>query len=157
MLFLDELPEFAGRTIEALRQPLAEGYVDISRLSGNYRFPADFMLVAARNPCRCGYFPDRNRCNCSDNEVKRYMAKISKPIMDRIDIFIRVEQAKLSDVKEGGKYTSSQLKEKIEVARLRQEKRYKNEHIKYNSHLTSTMIKKYCVLDDMAQDLLERA
>ena len=157
VLFLDELPEFAGRTIEALRQPLAEGYVDISRLSGNYRFPADFMLVAARNPCRCGYFPDRNRCNCSDNEVKRYMAKISKPIMDRIDIFIRVEQAKLSDVKEGGKYTSSQLKEKIEAARLRQEKRYKNENIKYNSHLTSTMIKKYCVLDDMAQDLLERA
>ena len=86
VLFLDELPEFSRNVLEVMRQPLEEGVVHISRLNGTYRFPADFMLVAARNPCPCGQYPDMNRCTCTVNQIRNYNARISKPLLDRIDI-----------------------------------------------------------------------
>ena len=158
VLFLDEIAEFSSKVIDALRQPLEERYIDISRLQGNYRFPADFMLVAARNPCKCGYYPDRNRCNCSENEVRRYMNKVSKPIQDRIDIFINSHQTNYADLSRNlGSYTSAGIRGCVENARERQLFRYKDENITFNSQLTTGLIKKYCVLSPESKDMMERA
>ena len=92
MLFLDELPEFNRNVLEVMRQPLEDGEVSISRLGGIYRFPADFMLVAARNPCPCGQYPDMNRCTCTVRQIRNYNARISKPLLDRIDINVDVRK-----------------------------------------------------------------
>ena len=86
VLFLDELPEFARETVEALRQPLEEGAVHLVRLGGSYVYPADFMLAAAMNPCPCGYYPDMQKCRCTQTAIHRYLERISQPILDRIDI-----------------------------------------------------------------------
>ncbi|MBQ4284821.1 MAG: YifB family Mg chelatase-like AAA ATPase, partial [Lachnospira sp.] len=91
VLFLDELTEFPMQITESLRQPLEDRKIRIDRLSGDYEYPADFMLVAAINPCQCGYYPDRNRCNCSENEIKRYLGKISRPLWDRFDMNVHVQ------------------------------------------------------------------
>lgn len=88
VLFLDELPEFARETVEALRQPLEEGAVHLVRLGGSYVYPADFMLVAAMNPCPCGYYPDMQKCRCTQTAIHRYLERISQPILDRIDICV---------------------------------------------------------------------
>lgn len=88
MLFLDELPEFDSKTLEVLRQPLEEKEVSIARLNASYTYPANFMLVAALNPCKCGYYPDRNHCHCSMRQIHQYLGKISRPLLDRIDICI---------------------------------------------------------------------
>lgn len=158
VLFLDEIPEFSGNVIEVLRQPLEERYIDISRLQGNYRFPADFMLVAARNPCKCGYYPDRNRCNCSENEVRRYMNKVSKPIQDRIDIFINSHQTDYKDITNNrSSFTSRDIRGCVENARQRQLFRYKDENMTFNSQLTGALTRKYCVLNEASKDMMERA
>ena len=158
VLFLDELPEFSVKVIETLRQPLEEGYVQISRLNGTYRFPADFMLIAARNPCKCGYYPDRNRCNCSENEVRRYMGRVSKPILDRIDIYTRVPQAEFECIKNReAKHSSRELKERIENARQRQLSRYRGTNISYNSQIPSAQIYDYCKLDVKGEEMMEKA
>lgn len=157
VLFLDEIAEFPSKVIDALRQPLEEHYIDISRLHGNYRFPADFMLVAARNPCKCGYYPDRNRCNCSENEVRRYMNKVSKPILDRIDIFINSHQTEYKDITDNKSvYTSEEIRQKVELARQRQLLRYKDENISFNSQLSSALTRKYCVLDEDSKEMMEK-
>ncbi len=158
VLFLDELPEFSLKAIEALRQPLEEKCIDISRINGNYRFPADFMLVAARNPCKCGYYPDRNRCNCSENEVARYLGRISRPIMDRIDIFSNVEPVSIEDMgRREGAYTSKDLKIRIEKARRRQKNRFEKEDISFNSQMSVKQIKKYCKLSSEGEEMLKKA
>ncbi|MBQ3061929.1 MAG: YifB family Mg chelatase-like AAA ATPase [Lachnospiraceae bacterium] len=158
VLFLDELPEFSVKVIETLRQPLEEGIIQISRLNGTYRFPADFMLIAARNPCKCGYYPDRNRCNCSENEVRRYMRRVSRPILDRIDIYTWVSQMDFQDIKNNRHiYSSLELKERIENARQRQLERFKGTDISYNSNIPSACIYDYCKIDKKGEDLLEKA
>ena len=158
VLFLDEMSEFSPKVIDSLRQPLEEHYIDISRLHGNYRFPADFMLVAARNPCKCGYYPDRNRCNCSENEVRRYMNKISKPILDRIDIYIRAHQTDYKDIRNNRcPNTSEAIRSRIEVARERPMHRYRNENIAFNSQLTTALAREHCKLKSNCENLMEKA
>jgi magnesium chelatase family protein len=158
VLFLDELPEFQKNTIEVLRQPLEEKSVTIARLNGSYRYPAGFMLVAAMNPCSCGYYPDRNKCNCSINMVKRYLGRISQPLLDRFDICIEALQMNYKELQVQEKQESSaEIRDRISIARKLQLERYQGQNIYFNSQLTPRTLKKYCKLEAKEQSLLEEA
>ncbi|HHX12934.1 MAG TPA: YifB family Mg chelatase-like AAA ATPase [Clostridiales bacterium] len=158
VLFLDELPEFQKNTIEVLRQPLEDRVITISRINGTYRYPANFMLIAAMNPCNCGYYPDRNKCNCSTNQVKRYLGKISQPLLDRFDICIEAMQINYKELAISQKEESSEeIRSRISKARDIQIKRYKDQNIYFNSQLNPRGIKSYCKLDKKDQALLEEA
>lgn len=156
VLFLDELPEYKKGTIELLRQPLEERRVHIARLSGTYVYPTNFMLVAAMNPCNCGYYPDRRRCHCNSEQIKRYLSKISKPLLDRIDIVVEANPVAYDSLHNTeASETSEAMRERVCRARQMQNKRYEKEDIFFNSELTPTMIKKYCVLGIEEQRMLE--
>lgn len=158
VLFLDEFPEFNRNTIEILRQPLEENEITIARLQGTFRYPADFMLVAAMNPCSCGHYPDRNKCNCSPNQVKRYLGKISRPLLDRIDLCIEALQVNYKELENKKVEESSKsIRERVMKARNIQKDRYKDENIYFNSQLTPKTIHKYCKLGKEEQNLLEQA
>ncbi len=158
VLFLDEFPEFNRNTIEILRQPMEENEVTITRVQGTYRYPADFMLVAAMNPCSCGNYPDRNKCNCSINQVKRYLGKISKPLLDRIDIFIEALQVNYKDLENKEfRESSKSIRERVMTARNIQITRYQEENFYFNSQLTPKFIQKYCRLGNNEKKLLEKA
>ena len=158
VLFLDELPEFQKNTIEVLRQPLEDKAVTISRLNASYHYPAGFMLVAAMNPCSCGYYPDRNRCNCTINQVKRYLGRISSPLLDRFDICIEALQMNYKELQIQEKQESSQnIRKRVSIAREIQLERYRGQNIYFNSELTPKAIKKYCKLEAKEQSLLEEA
>lgn len=158
VLYLDEFPEFQKSTIEVLRQPLEEREVTISRLNATFRYPAGCMMVASMNPCACGYYPDRNKCNCSTVMVKRYLGKISKPLLDRIDICIEAMNIDFKELQTRKKEESSkEIRERICKAHQIQAERYKNYNIRYNSQLTPKTIKKFCRLETPEQALLEKA
>lgn len=158
VLFLDELPEFQKSTIEVLRQPLEDKSINIARLNASYRYPAGFMLVAAMNPCSCGYYPDRNKCSCSVNLVKRYLGRISQPLLDRIDICIEALQMNYRELQiQERQETSEDIRRRVNVARRIQMERYKGQSIYFNSELTPRSIKKYCRLGEKEQALLEQA
>lgn len=158
VLFLDEFPEFNRNTIEILRQPLEENEITITRLQGTFRYPANCMLVAAMNPCSCGHYPDRNKCNCSPNQVKRYLGKISRPLLDRIDICIETLQVNYKDLEEKKvSETSKDIRARVMKAREVQMNRYSNENFNYNSQLTPKSISKYCKLGRKEQILIEKA
>lgn len=147
VLFLDELPEFRKGTLELLRQPLEERRVTITRHSGTYQYPSNMMLVAAMNPCNCGYYPDRNHCNCTPLEVKKYLSKISKPLLDRIDIVIEAQRIEYKELEDGQvQESSADIRKRIERARSIQYKRYQKEGIYFNAELSPQLIEKYCVL-----------
>lgn len=158
ILFLDELPEFHRSALEILRQPLEEHKVCISRTTGNYEFPAEFMLVAAMNPCACGYYPDRNRCRCREWEVARYMGKLSRPLLDRIDICTeapRLSYEELSDSRP--EETSAQIRERVKAAHKIQQERYRGLSIYFNAHLSGKALEMYCPLGQEEQELLGEA
>lgn len=156
VLFLDELPEFNRQTLEVMRQPLEDGYVNVSRLEGSYCYPAKFQLTAALNPCKCGYYPDRKKCNCSPGQIKNYLARVSKPLLDRIDIFAETIVLKYEDIsRETTGESSAQVRKRIENVHDIQKKRYQNENILFNSELKASMIKKYCTMESEAKDFLE--
>ncbi|MDF2538786.1 MAG: comM [Herbinix sp.] len=158
VLFLDELAEFQKNTIEVLRQPLEDKSINITRLNASYRYPAGFMLVAAMNPCSCGYYPDRNKCNCSINLVKRYLGRISQPLLDRFDICIEALQMNYKELEVQEKQeTSEEIRRRVSIAREIQMERYKEQNIYFNSELTPRSIKKYCKLGTKEQSLLEQA
>ncbi len=158
VLFLDELPEFQKNTIEVLRQPLEEKSVTIARLYATYRYPAGFMLVAAMNPCSCGYYPDRNRCSCSLPQVKRYLGRISQPLLDRFDICIEALQMNYTDLQQKTQQESSEeIRSRVSIARRIQLERYRDQNIWFNSQLTPRTIKRYCRLEPKEQALLEQA
>lgn len=158
VLFLDEFPEFNRNTIEILRQPLEENEITITRLNGTYRYPANLMLCAAMNPCNCGYYPDRNKCRCSSSQIRNYLGKISRPLLDRIDISIEVPQA---DYKEFSKYrkgeSSAAIRERIKQGRNRQYARYRNENIQFNSQLSAKMLDSCCRLGKEEEKIMEEA
>jgi magnesium chelatase family protein len=159
VLFLDELPEFHRDCLEALRQPLEDGTIRISRIIKSFNFPASFMLVCAMNPCPCGYYTDPKRaCRCSTTKIQNYIGKISGPLLDRIDIHIEVPALKykeLSEVKE--EETSKEIKARAELTRHIQRERLKAEGIFYNASMNSRQIRKYCLLNQEAAELLKMA
>lgn len=161
VLFLDELAEFSPRLIEMLRQPLENRYITINRVHGTYVFPGNFMLLAAMNPCPCGYYPDRQRCRCSASQIRHYLGHISFPILDRFDMGYEVTAVDLKKCqgRAGGK-TSAMMRENIEKARQIQLERFKGEKFKFNSQMTSETLQKYCPLSrecsDMLMDACER-
>ena len=159
VLFLDELPEFNKSTLEVMRQPLEEKRIIISRVKGTFQYPAHFQLVAAMNPCSCGYYPDRKRCRCSKTDVSRYLGRISQPLLDRLDICVEVPRIKYTDLTDAGHNNerSSDIRGRVEEAVARQQVRYKEEKILFNSQLSPRMIERYCVLGVREQELLHQA
>jgi magnesium chelatase family protein len=156
VLFLDELPEFNRRTLEVLRQPLEDGHVTISRALSSTLFPASFILIAALNPCPCGYRNDpRRECHCTVPQIERYMSKISGPLLDRIDLHIEVPAVpfkELSDAKPGT--SSAAMRDGVEQARAKQRRRFAGSRTLTNSRMTTRQIRQHCPLDDAAAHLL---
>lgn len=154
ILFLDEMPEFKRETLEMLRQPLEDGKITVARAKNTYSYPAGFMLVGAMNPCPCGFYPDRNRCSCTDAQITRYLSKISGPILDRIDICIEVNRMTPTDMNSYSDTCtdSTSLRESVRKAVEIQSSRYKNENFKFNSNLPSSMTEKYIPLSKEDMD-----
>ncbi len=159
VLFLDELPEFKKNVLEVLRQPMEEGHVTISRASSSVTYPANFMLVAAMNPCPCGFLGDPKReCACTYLQIQRYRSKISGPLLDRIDIHMEVPPVQFKDlaVNEGGA-TSTGILDRVKMARGIQSERFQRTKTHTNSDMTSRQIRKFCQLDSDSSEILEKA
>ncbi len=160
VLFLDESPEFKRGVLEGLRQPLEDGHVTLTRASGSLRYPARFMLVAAMNPCPCGYYGDRSRpCVCTVTQILRYRAKLSGPLLDRLDLHLDVPPVPVRELRVEQPPTegSAAIRSRVVAARDRQRARYRNDSIYTNAQLKPRQVKRYCGLDQPAQDLLEQA
>jgi len=159
VLFLDELPEFSRRTLEVLRQPLEEANVTISRAMGSVTFPANLMLVAALNPCPCGYRGDPKRhCNCGPMQIEKYIGKISGPLLDRIDIHLEVAPVPFRELADQQSGTNSQqMRDQVTAAREVQRQRFAGERISLNGRMTPRQIRKYCRLEPDAEKLLKTA
>jgi magnesium chelatase family protein len=157
VLFLDELPEFNRRTLEVLRQPLEDRCVTISRALNSTTFPADIMLVAALNPCPCGYRNDpRRACNCTSPQIEKYLAKISGPLLDRIDIHIEVPAVPFKELSsERGGTSSQSMREQVELARGRQVTRFAKSRTRYNANMSTREIRQHCKLDEECFNLLK--
>ncbi len=160
VLFLDELPEFRRQTLEVLRQPLEDARVTISRAAGSMNFPADFMLVAAMNPCKCGYFGDPKReCRCSPLDVQRYRDRISGPLLDRIDIHVEVPAVQYREMSSNtlGE-ASAAIRERVEKAREVQRARFeKLGKVRCNSRMSAKQIKHFCALGEAAEGIMKMA
>lgn len=156
VLFLDELPEFNRRTLEVMRQPLEDRVVTISRALRSTTFPADFMLVAALNPCPCGFRTDpRRNCSCSPIQIERYMARISGPLLDRIDIHIEVPAVPFQELSAGTPGTSSEvMRGEVLAARQRQQVRFAKTSNLTNAQMSSRQLREFCVLDNMCRNAL---
>ncbi len=159
VLFLDELPEFSRQTLEVMRQPLEDGCVTVSRINATYTYPANVLFVASMNPCKCGYFGDRNhRCTCTPNDIARYVGKISGPLLDRIDIHIEVPAVRYDDLQSTERTeTSADIKARVDKARKIQTARYAGTGIYSNSQMTAAMIREYCKLTMDARRMLKNA
>jgi len=159
VLFLDELPEFNRRTLEVLRQPLEDGTVTISRALTSTMFPANFMLVAALNPCPCGYRNDpRRECHCTPPQIERYMSKISGPLLDRIDIHIEVPAVSFRELStEQPGTTSNEMREQVVAARRIQLERFRGTKTRSNAHMTHRQIRQFCPPDEAGREVLKSA
>ena len=160
VLFLDELPEFKRDVMEALRAPVEDGVVTVSRVAGTLTYPCSFTLIGAMNPCPCGFFGHpTKRCTCSSNAVTKYLGKISGPMLDRLDIHVEVPPVKYDELKDDGNSaeSSAEIKARVDRARKIQNERYKDENIICNARLTPKMLKKYCVLSEDAENILAAA
>jgi len=160
VLFLDEVVEFPRQVLEVLRQPLEDGVVTISRAAVSVTYPADFILLAAMNPCPCGYYGDKAKdCVCSDLQSKRYWARLSGPILDRIDLQIEVPRLSEEELmsKNTGAEDSKTIRNRVVAARKIQVERFKNEGLVSNSQMTPKLTKKYCKLDSDGENLLRMA
>lgn len=159
VLFMDEFPLFPASVLEALRQPLEDGIVTITRASAKTCYPAEFMLVAAMNPCPCGNFGSRTKeCRCTPTQIERYRSRISSPLLDRLDIHIEMIEVNYDDLTSTVKAESSDsIRERVCAARARQRERYKNDGILFNSQLTTPLMRKYCRMNADAEDLLHTA
>jgi len=161
VLFLDEFPEYPRQVLEALRQPIEDGIVTISRANGKMTFPAKCMLIAAQNPCPCGYLGDpTHNCKCLSAQILRYQKKISGPLLDRIDIHLdvpAVKVEKLTEKETTNTEASITIRSRVQKARDRQTKRFNNSSITSNAEMSSKMIKQYCQLTDDCLSLLQQA
>ena len=159
VLFLDELPEFSRSAMEILRQPVEDGSVTISRVSGSLRYPCSIMLVAAMNPCPCGYFGHPTRpCTCSPNQVRRYLSKISGPLLDRLDLHIDVQPVEFDSLVSREKAEpSAAIKRRVDAARQRQNERFAGTGITANARIPAARLGECCPMDAAAQKLLKNA
>ena len=159
VLFLDELPEYSRSALEALRQPLEDRKITITRAGGAATFPADFMLCASMNPCPCGNYGSAElTCTCTPAQIKRYRSKISGPLLDRIDLQVEVDSVKYDDlISEGVEESSAQVKARVEAARAVQRERFLNEGIRANANMGERQLKKYCRLSHSCEAILKQA
>ena len=159
VLFLDELPEFKRTTLEVLRQPLEDGRVTVSRAAGSMTFPAEFMLVAAMNPCPCGYHGDPKRnCRCSPVQVERYREKISGPLLDRIDLHVEAPAVPYEQLRQGEPgEPSTTMRERVVAAREVQKERFGAGKVRVNARMTTAQVRKHCALDAEAEAMLRMA
>jgi len=165
VLFLDELPEFNKQVTESLRQPLEDGCITITRTAGKVRYPCSFMLVCAMNPCRCGYYGHPTKeCTCKEGDIKKYLKKISGPLLDRIDIQIEVPSITYGELSNKQRSEpSSEIRKRVNMARQIARERYENEitdngiRVNCNSQLEAKHIRKYCALDQQCSSLMEKA
>lgn len=159
VLFLDEFPEFTRSALEVLRQPIEDGYVTISRVLGSVRYPCSIMVVAAMNPCPCGYYGHpTKKCICSEKAIQRYAAKVSGPIMDRFDIHIEVPPVNYEDLTSPALCESSEeIRKRVNNARKLQTQRFKRTGITCNAKMDAENFRKYCVIDEKGDRLLKRA
>ena len=157
VLFLDELPEFQQSTIEILRQPMEDKSVRIVRNSGTCEYPADFMLVAAMNPCKCGYYPDVQKCRCNAASIERYIGKISQPLLDRIDLCVEAPQISFQEL--NGKTreeSSSEIRQRVEQVHAIQRERYLEETFIFNSQIPASRIREFCALSRDQEAYMEK-
>ena len=158
VLFLDELTLFRKSAVEILRQPLEEQRVIVSRVRGSYEFPADFMLCAAMNLCPCGYFPDRSRCRCTPAQVRQYMGRLSRPIMERFDICAEAAPIRYEELRQnaGDNESSAAIRVRVERAREVQAARFDGTGIRFNSRMGKGALERFCRLRPEAEHFLER-
>ncbi len=159
VLFLDELPEFARRSLEVLRQPLEDGFVTVARLNYSVMYPADSTLICTANPCKCGnYFGAEGECTCSPKQLQYYRSRFSGPLLDRMDIQIEVNAVKYEELENVRmEETSGEIRERVQKTRLVQLRRYEGMKLYSNSQLPTSLLEKYCRLDDGCRNLLKRA
>lgn len=159
VLFLDELPEFNRDALESLRVPLEDRKVTISRLNMTITYPCEFMLIASMNPCQCGYYGSQERaCSCKPEQIKKYINRISGPLLDRIDIHIEVNPIKYNQLEQKEEIeTSQKIRNRVNQARKIQLERYQTYHIFSNSELTPKLIEKFCELNSKCKQILEIA
>ena len=159
VLFLDELPEFDKSTLEALRQPLEDGFVTITRAAGTLTLPSRFMLVCAMNPCRCGWYGHPSgRCTCSESQVEQYMRRISGPLLDRIDMHIEVPSVEYEAMRRREKPESSEtVRQRVNAAREIQKRRFAGTEVSCNAYMTPSMVGRYCALDEAGDRLMKGA
>ena len=159
VLFLDELPEFKKDTLDMMRQPLEDGEVTISRVSGAVRYPSEFMLVCAMNPCKCGWYGDPSgRCSCSEQAVRGYRSRISGPMLDRIDIVVEVPAVHFEELRERAEAEpSAAIKQRVDAARARQHRRFNDQGNMCNARMGPDEMRKFCALDDACAALMKQA
>ena len=160
VLFLDEMVEFPRKTLEVLRQPLEDNVITISRAQNSIQYPANFILLGAMNPCPCGFLGDsKKQCTCSEYQINRYRQRLSGPLLDRIDIQIKIQRLDENELLDSSQpsETSETIRKRVIKARKIQMERYKNEGILTNSELNSKLIKKYCKIDDTTKQFLKNA
>lgn len=157
VLFMDELPEFGRGLIDVMRQPLEERVIHLSRMQGSIRYPANFLLVCAMNPCPCGYYPDRNRCQCTESSIRRYMGRVSGPILDRIDLCVEMQAVGIENLKDK-KISESAEEIRMQVGRARERQRSRFEGTKYhfNSEINAGDIEKFCALGAKEEKCMEQ-
>lgn len=155
---MDEFPEFHRASVEALRQPLEERRIFISRVYGNVVYPAGFLLVAAMNPCPCGHYPDRNRCRCTPDQIRRYLGKISQPVLERIDLCVEMPEVSFRDMREKAAAESSEsIRSRVKRAVERQRERYAGTKLRYNSEAGARELALFFRLSDACQRRLQQS
>ena len=157
VLFLDELPEFQRNSLDSLRQPMEDKKIQISRVGGNLTYPADFMLVCAMNPCPCGYFPDRNKCRCTQPQIKQYAGKVSGPILDRIDLCVELQAVDIKSLHQlqAGE-SSEKMREEVERVRAIQAERFRGSKYRFNGDIQAADIDRYCEIGEKEMRCMEK-
>ncbi|MCM1045895.1 MAG: YifB family Mg chelatase-like AAA ATPase [Candidatus Gastranaerophilales bacterium] len=157
VLFLDELPQFSREILDSLRQPLEDNKVCVDRVQESVFYPAEFMLVCAMNPCPCGYYPDLNRCRCTEPQIRKYMGKVSGPIMDRIDLCVELRPVEFAGLHAGKRGESSQcIRERVLAARKRQKERFEGSGYRFNSDIQASDVERCCFLGKKEQSCAEQ-
>ena len=158
ILFLDELPEMGRAAMEILRQPLEERCITISRVQGSFCYPANFQLVAAMNPCKCGHYPDLAKCTCTQGEIKKYLGRISRPLLERMDICVEASAVTYKEMSGSGKNEdSAAIRARVEAARKIQKERFSGMSIRCNGEMNGKQIRKFCRLGKEEAHFMEAA